>query len=125
MDVKEVAQAMQQIEFVLFTLKNGDGGKLHAGEAEEAHQLAQKIMEQYLKPMGGFQIDEDCDTNDLIGRTVRIIDPNSPWYDATGEVIMWDERHGYYHVAISPDTHPVYDRDQFAVVPPKGWDSVG
>ena len=53
MDIKEVAQAMQEIEFVLFSVKNDD--QLHAGEVEQAHKKAQKIMEKYLQPMGAFK----------------------------------------------------------------------
>jgi len=53
MNIKEVAQAMQEIEFVLFSVKNGD--RLHAGEVERAHKKAQEIMERHLKPMGAFE----------------------------------------------------------------------
>ncbi len=53
MDIKQVAKAMQHIEFVLFTLKCGDS--LKAGEAEQAHKKAQEIMKEYLLPMGAFE----------------------------------------------------------------------
>lgn len=52
MEIKEVAKAMQEIEFVLFSLKNGDN--LRAGEAESAHKKAQLIMEKYLLPKKAF-----------------------------------------------------------------------
>lgn len=55
MDIKEVAKAMQDIEFILFTVKNGDIGKLHAGEAEQAHGAANRIMKEYLLPLGAFE----------------------------------------------------------------------
>ena len=55
MDIKEVAQAMQDIEFILFSVKNGF--QLHPGEAEQAHRKSQEIMEKYLKPMGAFEND--------------------------------------------------------------------
>jgi hypothetical protein len=52
---KEVASAMQTIEFVLFTIKNGDIEKLHSGEVEEAHKKAREIMHDYLAPIGAFE----------------------------------------------------------------------
>jgi hypothetical protein len=55
MDIKEVGKAMQEIEFILFTVKNGDIGKLHAGEAEKAHMKAKLIMEKYLLPLNAFE----------------------------------------------------------------------
>lgn len=53
MNEKEVAKAMQLIEFALFTVKCGDS--LKAGEAELAHEKARLIMEEYLLPMGAFE----------------------------------------------------------------------
>jgi hypothetical protein len=51
MNIKEMTSAMQTIEFVLFSLKNGD--QLHAGELENAHMKAQEILEKYCVPNGG------------------------------------------------------------------------
>jgi hypothetical protein len=53
MDIKEVGKAMQSIEFVLFSVKNDD--HLHPGEVERAHQLARKVMENYLLEKGAFE----------------------------------------------------------------------
>jgi hypothetical protein len=36
LEIKEVAKAMQEIEFVLFSVKAGD--QLRAGEVESAHK---------------------------------------------------------------------------------------
>lgn len=53
MDIKEVAKAMQHIEFILFSVKNND--RLYDGEVEDAHKKAREIMEQYLLPSGAFE----------------------------------------------------------------------
>lgn len=53
MDIKEVAKAMQEIEFVLFSVKNGN--RLRAGEVERAHKQAQQIVENYLLPLGALE----------------------------------------------------------------------
>lgn len=53
MDIKEVGKAMQEIEFVLFSLKNQD--RLYPEEVEQAHKKAQRIMESYLLPNGAFK----------------------------------------------------------------------
>lgn len=53
MNIKEVTSAMQTIEFVLFTLKNGDN--LHAGELENAHNKAQEIIKNYCAVNGGLE----------------------------------------------------------------------
>jgi len=53
MDIKEVAKAMQEIELILFSVKNRD--HLHDGEVERAHQKANEIMEKYLVPQGAFK----------------------------------------------------------------------
>lgn len=56
MNIKEVGKAMQDIEFVLFSLKVQD--QLRAGEIEQAHNKAQQIMEQYLQPLNAFSEEE-------------------------------------------------------------------
>jgi hypothetical protein len=53
MNIKEVTSAMQTIEFVLFTLKNGDS--LHAGELENAYNKANEVLENYCVPNGGIE----------------------------------------------------------------------
>lgn len=53
MDVKEVGEAMQEIEFVLFQMWSNS--TLHAGEVEAAHKKAKAIMQQYLLPLGAFK----------------------------------------------------------------------
>jgi len=52
MDIKELTNAMQTIEFVLFSLKNGD--QLHTGELEDAHKKAQEIIKEYCVKNGGL-----------------------------------------------------------------------
>lgn len=54
MNIKEMTNKMQLIEFVLFTLKNGDGGKLHTGELGDAHEKAREIIKNYCEPNGGM-----------------------------------------------------------------------
>jgi len=48
MEITEVAKAMQEIEFVLWSLKVND--QLKPGEVEAAHKKAQNIIEKYLVP---------------------------------------------------------------------------
>lgn len=52
MNMKEVASAMQDIEFILHSLKNQDS--LRAGEIESAHEKSQKIITEFLQPTGVF-----------------------------------------------------------------------
>lgn len=49
MEITEVAKAMQEIEFVLWSIKVDN--QLKPEEVEEAHKKAQKIIEKYLLPM--------------------------------------------------------------------------
>lgn len=51
-NISQVVEAMQEIEFVLFTLKCGDN--LQTGEIEQAHKAAKRIMREYLEPLGAF-----------------------------------------------------------------------
>lgn len=53
MDIKEVANSMQDIEFILFSLVSQDN--LKKEEVVDAHKKAKQIMEQYLLPLGAFK----------------------------------------------------------------------
>lgn len=56
--------------------------------------------------------------HDLIGKKARIIDPHSQWYDFRGTIDSWDGEH--FHIAMSQLTFPIFDRNQFEVIPVKG-----
>lgn len=55
MDIKEMSSKMQEIEFVLFTLRFNGKESLHNGELEDAHEKAKDILKEFCLKNGGLE----------------------------------------------------------------------